>query len=146
MWQQLCCSWLVRLPGRCRGKGLSNNIRVFLRTYSLGSACGDDSSAPPTKRPRRLPWAHLMRRVLDIDVLTCPKCAASMVIIAFITEPSVLTRILDHLKLPSTQPPLASARSPLDEQDLFADEKPTEPVYREAPGPDDGIPTARAPP
>jgi len=100
----------------------------------------------PSKRPRRLVWASLMRRVLDIDVLTCPKCAASMVIIAFITDPSVLTKILDHLKLPSTTPPLAQARSPIDEQDLFAEEEPSEPVYREDPGPDDGMPTARAPP
>ena len=106
----------------------------------------DDSGAPPAKRPRRLPWASLMRRVLDIDVLTCPKCAASMVIIAFITDPSVLTRILDYLKLPSTPPPLAPARSRLDEQDLFADEKSAEPVYREDPGPDDGMYSARAPP
>jgi len=102
--------------------------------------------SPPAKRPRRLVWASLMRRVLNIDVLTCPKCAASMVIIAFLTDPSVLTKILDHLKLPSTPPPLAPARSPLDEQDLFADEELVEPVYREAPGPDDGMPTARAPP
>jgi len=101
---------------------------------------------PPSKRPRRLVWASLMRRVLDIDVLTCPKCAASMVIIAFITDPSVLTKILDHLKLPSAPPSLAPARSPLDEQDLFADAEFVEPVYREDPGPDDGMPTARAPP
>jgi hypothetical protein len=102
--------------------------------------------SPHQKRPRRLVWAHLMRRVLDIDVLTCPKCAASMVIIAFLTDPSVLTRILDHLKLPSTSPPMAPARSSLDEQDLFADEEIGEPVYREASGPDGGMPTAREPP
>jgi len=101
---------------------------------------------PQQKRPRRLAWAHLMRRVLDIDVLTCPKCAASMVIIAFITDPSVLTRILDHLKLPSTPPTLATARSPLDEQDLFADEEMAAPVHREAQDPDGDMPTARAPP
>ena len=87
-----------------------------------------------------------MRRVLNIDALTCPKCAASMVTIAFITDPSVLTRILDHLNLPSTPPPLAPARSRLDEQNLFADEEIVEPVYREDPGQDDGMPTARAPP
>ena len=103
-------------------------------------------SALPAKRPRRLPWASLMRRVLNIDALTCPKCAASMVIIAFITDPSVLTRILDHLNLPSTPPPLAPARSRLDEQDLFADEEIAEPVYREDPPRDDGVPPARAPP
>jgi len=101
---------------------------------------------PPSKRPSRLVWASLMRRVLDIDVLTCPKCAASMVIIAFITDPSVLTKILDHLKLPSAPPSLAPARSPLDEQDLFADTEFVDPVYREDPAPDDGMATPRAPP
>jgi len=38
-----------------------------------------------------------------------------MVVIAFLTDPPVLKRILDHLKMPSSPPPLASARSPLDE-------------------------------
>ena len=102
--------------------------------------------SPPSKRPRRLVWASLMRRVLDFDVLTCPKCAASMVVIAFLTDPNVLTKILDHLNLPSAPPTLAPARSPIDEQGLFADEEFVEPVYREDPGPDDGMPTARAPP
>ncbi len=54
--------------------------------------------SPHRKRPRRLAWAHLLRRVLDIDVLTCPKCDASMTIIAFLTDHNVLTKILDHLK------------------------------------------------
>jgi len=99
----------------------------------------------PTRRPRRLAWAPLMRRVLDIDVLTCPKCAASMTIIAFLTDPKVLTRILDHLNLPSTPPPLAPVRTSFDEQDLFAEEF-QEPVYQRDQGPNDGTPTARAPP
>jgi len=79
-------------------------------------------------------------------VLTCPKCAASMLVIAFLTDPNVLTKILDHLNLPSAPPPLAPARSPIDEQGLFADEEIAEPVYREDPGPDDGMATPRAPP
>jgi len=107
---------------------------------------GNDSGAPPAKRHRRLAWAHLMRRVLDIDVLTCPKCAASMVIIAFLRDPSVLTRILDHLKLPSSSPPLAPARSRIDEQDLFAEEEPSEPAYQGERDPCGGGSSARAPP
>jgi len=61
-------------------------------------------------------------------------------------DPSVLTRILDHLKLPSTPPPLAPARSPLDEQDLFAEEEPSDPAYQEEFDPCDEGSSARAPP
>jgi len=103
-----------------------------------------ENNVTPTRRPRRTKWAHLMRRVLDIDVLTCPKCAASMTIIAFLTDPNVLTKILAHLKLPSAPPTLAPARSSFEEQDLFSNEEIDEPVYSEDPGPVDG--PARAPP
>ena len=116
------------------------------KAESRKDATDEDDNIPPAKRPRRLAWASLMRRVLGIDVLTCPKCAGSMLVIAFITDPSVLTRILDHLKLPSTPPRLAPTRSPIDGQDLFADEEMAEPVYRQDTGPDDEMPTARAPP
>jgi hypothetical protein len=61
---------------------------------------------------RRLGWAQLLRRVLDVDVLTCAKCAAPMVVIAFLTDPGVIARILDHLKLPSEPPPPAESRLP----------------------------------
>ena len=65
-------------------------------------------------------WAQLLRRVLDIDVLTCAKCAVSMTVIAFLSDPKVLTRILDHLQIPSTPPLLEESRlSAADE--LFSD-------------------------
>ena len=49
-------------------------------------------AAPPTDRPRRvnLGWAQLLRRVLDIDALQCPRCPSHrpLVVIAFLTSPS----------------------------------------------------------
>ena len=45
-----------------------------------------------------------------------------MTVIAFLTDPPVLRRILEHLNLPSSPPLRAPARSPLDEVGLFADE------------------------
>ena len=62
-------------------------------------------------RPRRLGWAQLLARVLDVHGLTCAKCGAAMVVLAFITDPPIVKRILDHLGLPSTLPPLSPARS-----------------------------------
>jgi hypothetical protein len=86
-----------------------------------GDASGVEAPAA-TVRPRRLGWAKLLRRVLHVDALTCPECATSMTVIAFLTDPPVLKRILDHLGLPSTPPAVAPQRSPIDEAGLFADE------------------------
>ncbi len=47
---------------------------------------------------RRGNWAELIRRVCEVDPLLCPKCGADMRIVAFITEPSVMKKILDHIR------------------------------------------------
>jgi hypothetical protein len=44
-------------------------------------------------------------RVLSVDALTCPRCSAPIVVLAFITDPGVLRKILEHLGLPSSDPP-----------------------------------------
>ena len=44
--------------------------------------------------------------------LLCPRCSAPMTLVAFITDPDVITRILDHLGEPSCPPEPAPARSP----------------------------------
>ena len=59
-------------------------------------------------------WAALLHRALHVDALSCPKCATPMVVLAFITDPAVVIRILDHLHLPSTVPTIAPARDPDD--------------------------------
>jgi hypothetical protein len=63
-------------------------------------------------RTRRLRWAELLRRVFAVDVLTCPHCGGTRRLIAMITEGLVVRRILDHLELPSSPPPIAPARAP----------------------------------
>jgi hypothetical protein len=71
-------------------------------------------------RRRVLPWAELLRRVFAIDVLRCPSCLGPMTVIAYLTEPAVVDRILTHLGLPSSSPPLAPARH-LGQLELFDD-------------------------
>ena len=86
----------------------------------------DDEPLPI--RPRKLTWAQLLARVLDVRALTCPRCAAAMVVLAFITDPPVVKRILEHLGLPTTLPRLSPAQCPVAEQrelDLV-DEPPTD--------------------
>jgi hypothetical protein len=56
-------------------------------------------------------WARLLGRVFDLDMATCPLCRrGSLRIIAAITQESVMTRILRHLKLASVPSPIAPAR------------------------------------
>jgi hypothetical protein len=63
-------------------------------------------------------WARLLGRVFDVDMATCPFCRrGSLRIIAAITQESVITRILRHLKLASVPPPIAPARI---RQEIFA--------------------------
>ena len=95
--------------------------------------------------PRHLSWASLLKRVMDIDALTCPKCNVSMVVLAFLTDPIVLRRILEHLHLPAEPPPIAPARCPFDAQDMFFDE-PNPGLDEQGGTITTGPGTARAPP
>ncbi|MDF1564898.1 MAG: transposase [Deltaproteobacteria bacterium] len=87
-------------------------------------------------RPRRIPWAELLKRVFQADVTTCEKCGGKVEVLAVITDPKVIHRILKHLHLATTPPARGSvtlgARGPpggaLDEgptiDDLLMDEQP----------------------
>ncbi len=49
-------------------------------------------------RPRR-GWAEMIRKVYEVNPMVCPHCGRTMKIIAFLTDYSVVDRIIDHLKL-----------------------------------------------
>ncbi len=53
---------------------------------------------PDALREARRRWAELLRRIFEVDPLACPRCGQTMRIVAFITEPKVIDRILDHLR------------------------------------------------
>jgi hypothetical protein len=80
------------------------------------------SDPSPLPKPRRTAWARLLGRVLDVDALACARCGAPMLVLAFITDPRVVKRILDHLRLPSTDPPRASARLSHQQMEMFEEE------------------------
>ena len=65
-----------------------------------------------TKSNSRISWARLLARVFNIDVETCPLCGGKAKIIAAIDDPKVIKKILEHLGLPTTPPPLWPARGP----------------------------------
>ena len=73
----------------------------------------------PPRAPGRIPWAELFRRVFRIDVLQCERCGGEMKVLALVTEQAAIKKILEHLDLPSTGPPIAKARR-LPEFDFVA--------------------------
>ena len=83
--------------------------------------CSPPAPEPPAPRKRRTPWAQLLMRVLSVDALTCPRCSAPIVVLAFITDPGVLRKILEHLGLPSSDPPRGPSRfeRPEEQVEMF---------------------------
>jgi hypothetical protein len=49
-----------------------------------------------------LSWAQRLKRVFNIDITLCPICGGTMRVIADITDPDIIQKILDHLE---PQPP-----------------------------------------
>ena len=52
----------------------------------------------------RMSWAHLLKRVFEIDIERCPRCGGRLKIIAAIVDPQVIEKILTHLGLPARAP------------------------------------------
>ena len=67
-------------------------------------------AVPPALAQARHRWAELLRRLFEVDPLRCPRCGDAMRIVAFMTEPAVIHRILDHLR--RSPPPARRARAP----------------------------------
>jgi len=74
---------------------------------------------PPPARPvappptgRYMPWADLLKRVFQFDVLCCPKCGGGMKIIATLTEPSTVAAFLRGIGVSPDTPRFAPARPP----------------------------------
>jgi hypothetical protein len=53
-----------------------------------------------------------LKRTFAVDVLVCAECQGPMRILAFIDEPSIAVRVLEHLGLPSAPVRPAAARGP----------------------------------
>lgn len=78
-------------------------------------AGGDDTSRaskPPTHRSGWRPWQELMRRSFSVDVEACSHCNGRMKLIALVTRPESIHRLLRHLGEPTEVPPRAPARDP----------------------------------
>ncbi len=53
----------------------------------------------------RSAWARLIAKVYEVDPLVCLSCGAAMRVLAVITEPQQVLKILRHLVKIGTPPP-----------------------------------------
>jgi len=69
----------------------------------------------------RVEWALLLRRTYGVDALRCPTCSGRMRVMATLTEPDTVKKILAHLGLPTEPLPRARARDPTGQESFDFD-------------------------
>jgi hypothetical protein len=123
------------------GPAAKDRYRVVMRTgpvaYGRPTPLAGPRELDASTHPRfnRLPWAVLLKRVFLVDVLECPKCRGRMKLLAAITAPAAIRRILLHLGLPADAPHLARARPPL-RLEIEGAQAPSEEACADPPCPD----------
>ena len=79
--------------------------------HAAGDCC-DSGEKPRSHDTSRIAWAKLMARVGEEFPLQCPRCGGDIRLIAFLTDPRPVRKILLHLGEPLQHPPLSPARGP----------------------------------
>ena len=79
--------------------------------HGTGGCCAAHQK-PRSHDTSRIAWAKLMARVGEKFPLECPACGGDIRLIAFITEPGPIRKILTHLGEPLEPPPITPARGP----------------------------------
>jgi hypothetical protein len=106
-------------PAGALAAGLDEAARKMALHKHTGHDRQDDGEAETqTREPgsdswlraSRLCWAMLLARLYEIFPLLCPRCSSAMKVVAFITRPEAIKRILRHLGEPVEPPTVAPAR------------------------------------
>lgn len=71
-----------------------------------------EDSEDAWKRARRRSWARLLARIYEVDPLTCPRCGHELKVVAAITDPVVIDRILKHRKRAGVRSPFEPRAPP----------------------------------
>jgi len=131
-------AFIARVTSHIPDKG-----QVMIRYYGLYANAHrgkkrlsekDKTGLPMTEEEvRRLPrkgWAEMIQKVYEVDPLICPRCQGQMKIIAFVTDYTVVDRIIHHLALHfmAERPPPLSAHvlfssfiTEMNPEDMIAD-------------------------
>jgi len=83
--------------------------RCQTKLYAAGAWA--PGGPPAVSRPRRLPWAELLRRVFAQDVLQCA-CGGRRTVVAFVADANLTRSLLTSLGLPAEPATFAPARAP----------------------------------
>ena len=98
---------IVRFPGRLPAATVSEQPIAI-----QDGGCCDTQAKLRSHDTSRIAWAKLMARVGEEFPLQCPACGGDIRLIAFITEPGPIRKILTHLGEPLEPPPVSPARGP----------------------------------
>lgn len=71
---------------------------VELRAGAVTEVPSEPAAEWPTLKARRRRWAELLRLVFRVEVEVCPRCGGEARILAFVTKPAAVRRILGHLE------------------------------------------------
>ena len=103
---------LVRYHGLFAPRARHRQLVVARPAAPSGPAASEPA---PSARTAPMSWMARLRRVWDIDLSRCPHCGGDVRVIATVTEPTVIARILEHLRRrehparePRGPPPLAA--------------------------------------
>jgi hypothetical protein len=96
---------------------VTDGVFVPAAAASAGDGHGSEGCCNAKQQPRfhdtsRIAWAKLMARVGEEFPLECPACGGDIRLIAFITEPGPIRKILTHFGEPLEPPPVSPARGP----------------------------------
>jgi len=94
----------------------SNRTRGHRKQRGLRGKAGATTPAhdEPTPLAVRQAWAHLIRKVHEVNPLLCPRCGGTMRVVAVRNQPDVFRQILVHLGIarpPQTDRPPPVSRS-----------------------------------
>lgn len=59
----------------------------------------NETSPAATAAPQApLTWAERLKRIFGMDITKCPKCGGTLRVIADVTDPDIISRILEHVR------------------------------------------------
>ncbi len=105
--------WIARYYGlyssRSRGKATKDGS---LDKFGWGAISEEEPKKEPEENPvetlsekkSKQTWARLIKKIYEVDLLICPKCGFEMAVLAIITNPEEIQKILTHLRKNKSPP------------------------------------------
>ncbi len=102
----------IKLSGELNVIDIVEHLPQLFLSINGAKRKHSNAAKPSTETDRPLAplcWAERLKRVFKIDIELCPKCGGRLRVIAAITEPNAIQKILD----PGSRPAVYTVPSPL---------------------------------